>query len=180
MKSFIDSRLRQRGAAFIESLIVISMILFCLFAVLWFQSLYATKLQVMQSVRANAWTSALGGCQVASQSPPGLEQTQVLLSQSANDSNSTGAKGRGDSTEGDASGLTANTQGDSTPDWFALREGGQSEQSVDFPNFGKEGSMSVATRRKLQCNERRNAEELKLSTGDLLSNLASVMRDLFN
>jgi len=166
-------RRRARGAAFIESLIVISMILFCLFAVLWFQALYATKLQVMQSVRANAWNSALAGCE-------GLEQSQGLLTESATRSEALSAKGRADSTDGDASGLTANTEGDSTPGWFALREGGEYEDAVDFGNFGKPGSMPVGTRRKFQCNERPNPQELTLSAGDLLSNLGSVIRDLFN
>lgn len=164
---------RERGAAFVESLIVISMILLCLFACLWFQALYAAKLQTLQSARASAWNSALAGCQ-------GLENSQELLAQSARNSETMRAKGSHDSTEGDASGITADTQGESTPDWFSLREGGETTESVDFSQFGKEGTMPVGTRRKFQCNERPNPNELTLSGGDLLSNLASVIRDLFN
>jgi hypothetical protein len=166
-------RARERGAAFIESLIVICMILLCLFGALWLQALYATKLQTMASARANAWNSALGGCQ-------GLEQSQELLTRGARDADTTAAKGAGDSTEGDAAGISADTQGETSPEWFALREGGESTDSVDFSKFGQEGTMPVGIRRKFQCNERRNAEELTLSGGDLLSNLASVIRDLFN
>lgn len=184
MKSFTESsptrpacsvarRRRERGAAFIESLIVICMILFCLFMVLWFQALYATKLQTMQSARASAWNSALAGCE-------GLEKSQELLSRSAKNSETTGATGAGDSTEGDAAGLSADTQGESSPEWFALREGGETTDSVDFSKFGEDGTMPVGTKRKFQCNERANPKELTLSAGDLLSNLASVIRDLFN
>jgi hypothetical protein len=164
---------RRSGAAFIESLIVISMILFCLFAVLWFQALYATKLSTIQSARASAWNSALAGCE-------GLEQTQELLSRSTSQAETSRAKGGSDSTEGDAAGITADTQGEATPDWFSLREGGEMEDKVDFSSFGKEGTMPVGTRRKFQCNERPNPQELTLSGGDLLSNLASVIGDLFN
>jgi hypothetical protein len=130
---------RSRGAAFVESLIVICMILLSLFMVLWFQALYATKLQTIQSARASAWSSALSGCE-------GLEKSQELLARGARDAETTGAKGPGDSTEGDAAGLTADTQGESSPEWFALREGGETTESVDFSNFGKEGTMPVGTR----------------------------------
>jgi hypothetical protein len=171
--AIVFERGRARGAAFVESLIVICMILLSLFMVLWFQALYATKLQTMQSARASAWNSALAGCE-------GLEKSQELLARGARDSETTGAKGTGDSTEGDAAGMTADTQGESSPEWFALREGGESTDSVDFSNFGKEGTMPVGTKRKFQCNERPNPKELTLSAGDLLSNLASVISDLFN
>ena len=152
---------------------MICMILLSLFMVLWFQALYATKLATIQSARANAWNGALAGCE-------GLEKSQELLSRSARDSEMTGAKGAGDSTEGDAAGLSADTQGESSPEWFALRDGGEAIDSVDFSNFGKEGKLPVGTKRKFQCNERPNPKELTLSAGDLLSNLGSVVRDLFN
>jgi hypothetical protein len=141
--------------------------------VLWFQALYATKLQTMQSARASAWNSALAGCE-------GLEKSQAILTRSVRDSETSGAQGNGDSTDGDAAGLTADTRGESSPEWFELREGGETTDSVDFSNFGKEGTMPVGTKRKFQCNERSNPQELTLSAGDLLSNLASVIRDLFN
>jgi hypothetical protein len=169
----ISRRYRARGAAFIESLIVISMILSCLFAVLWFHALYSSKLQTIESARASAWNSALSGC-------AGLEKSQELLSRSARDAEVSRAKGGNHSTEGDAAGISADTQGESSPDWFELREGGESQQFVDFSHFGQEGTMPVGTRRKFQCNERPNPKELTLSGADLLSNLASVIRDLFN
>lgn len=169
---------RERGAAFVESLIVICTILLCLFMVLWFQALYTAKLSTLQSARANAWTSALDGC--LSDGAKGFEEPNTLLAQSARDSETTAAKGSSDSTDGDAAGLTADTQGESSPEWFALREGGEAVDSLDFSNFGKEGTMPVGTKRSFQCNERRNPEEFTLSAGDLLSNLASVMRDLLN
>jgi hypothetical protein len=166
-------RRHGRGAAFVESLIVIAMILFFLFCVLWFQALYAAKLGTMQAARANAWASALAGC-------PGLENSQSMLSDAVKQSDSAGPQGGGDSTEGQVGGLTADGDGEDSPDWFSLREGGEASESVDFTAIMSGAKMNISTTRKFQCNERSNPNELKLSAGDLLSNLASVIRDLFN
>lgn len=174
----LQARLRerrgQRGAAFVESLIVISFILFMLFCILWLQAVYSAKLQTIQSARANAWGDALQGCE-------GLEQSQNMMSDAVSQSASKGADPPGDSTEGDVGGLRADAQGDESPGWFSLRDGGSATESADgFTGIMSGNAMSISTTRKFMCNERSNPDELKLSAGDLLSNLASIIRDLFD
>ena len=152
---------------------MISLILFVLFCVLWLQAVYSAKLQTMQIARANAWGSALEGCM-------GLENANSALQDAVSQSSSSGAQPPGDSTNGSVGGLTADTQGQDTPDWFSLREGGEASESVDFQNFTTGAPMPIQTTRKFPCNERSNPKELTLSAGDLLSNVASIIRDLFN
>ena len=164
----------QGGAAFVESLIVIGLILFVLFCVLWLQAVYSAKLQTIQIARANAWADALTGC-------PGLEQSQEMLNDAVSQSSTAGATPPGDSTDGTIGGLTAQTQGEDSPDWFQLREGGTGESHVDgFTAIMSGAGMNIGTTRHFPCNERSNPDELKLSAGDLLSNVASIIRDLFN
>jgi hypothetical protein len=170
----LRARRGQRGAAFVESLIVISFILFMLFCVLWLQAVYTAKLQTIQIARANAWGDALQGC-------TGLEQADSALSDAVSQSNSTGANPPGDSTAGDVGGLRADVQGDDSPEWFNLREGGTSTESADgFTGIMDGSPMSITTTRKFLCNERSNPDELTLSAGDLFRNMASMVRDLFN
>lgn len=170
----VRARRAQRGAAFVESLIVISFILFMLFCILWLHAVYSAKLQTIQSARANAWGDALQGC-------TGLENAQDMLSDSVKQSSSKGADPPGDSTAGEVGGLRADVQGDDSPGWFNLREGGTATESADgFTGIMSGKSMSISTTRKFMCNERSNPEELKLSAGDLFSNLSSIIRDLFD
>jgi hypothetical protein len=160
-----------RGAAFVESLIVISMILFVLFCVLWLHALYSAKLQTIQYARANAWGDALEGC-------PGLEQADTMLRDAVSQSESPSSTANQNPAVG---GLRSDTQGDDDPPWFALREGGSATESVDgFQGIMSGNAMDISTTRAFPCNERSNPDELKLSAGDLLSNVASVIRDLFN
>jgi hypothetical protein len=163
----------QAGAAFVESLIVISFIMFVLFCVLWLQALYSAKLQTMQIARANAWGDALEGCM-------GLEKSQDALTDAVSQSESAGADPPGDSTNGQVGGLTADSQGDDSPDWFNLRDGGEASSSVDFQGIMTGAAMPIKTTRKFPCNERSNPNELTINGGDLFSNIASIIRDLFN
>lgn len=164
---------RQRGAAFVESLIVISLILFVLFCILWLQALYSAKLATLQSARTNAWLDALEGC-------TGFEQANEILGDSVVRSRGEGATGAADDTSGSIGGITADTQGES-PDWFNLREGGNASESVEFNAIMTAGrTFDVTTSRTVMCNERSNPEELELNAGDLFSNIASIVRDLFD
>lgn len=190
MRSFTEPRARlralarrrhQAGAAFVESLIVISMIMLVLFAVLWLQAVYSAKLQTIQAARANAWGTALAGC-------VGLEDSNTMLQDAVSQSNAEGSRGsdgagntqnNGD-TQGTVGGLRADSQGNDSPGWFDLRDAAPATQSVDFGGFKAGTNMHISTTRHFQCNERSNPKELELSAGDLFSNLASIVRDLFN
>jgi hypothetical protein len=171
-------RRRQAGAAFVESLIVISMILLFLFAVLWMKDLYTAKLQTIEYARADAWVDALNGC-------PGKPEHSAEVGVQAKSavalSKNGGPEGNGDDTSGDSGGLRSNANGDDAPDWFALREGGSSTQSVDgFKSFTDGTDMKLATTRKYHCNERGDPKELHVDVKDLSGDLASMIADLIN
>jgi len=171
-------RRRQSGAAFVESLIVISMILLFLFAVLWMRGLYTAKLQTIQYARASAWIDALNGC-------PGKEEhgaeTGVAAKGAVNLSKSDGSDGNGDDNDGDTGGLHANGNGDDSPDWFNLREGGTNTQTIDgFKGFTDGKDMKLSTTRKYHCNERSNPKELHINVKDLTGDLATMVADLFD
>jgi hypothetical protein len=62
-KVLVSSRRRRtRGAAFVESIIVISMISLMLAGGLFFHRLYMHKFRVMSESRTAAWQGALNGC----------------------------------------------------------------------------------------------------------------------
>src|SRR5688572_29527734 len=55
-------RSRQRGAVFVESIIVVSMITLMLAAGLFLHRLYMNKFRAMSESRSAAWSGALNGC----------------------------------------------------------------------------------------------------------------------
>ena len=59
---FRASRRRARGAVFVESIVVISMIMLLFAGGLFLHRLYSMKLKAMREARLTAWTGALQGC----------------------------------------------------------------------------------------------------------------------
>lgn len=53
---------RQRGAVFVEAIIVCTMLILFLTAGLFLHRLYSAKLGAMRQARAATWSTALGGC----------------------------------------------------------------------------------------------------------------------
>ena len=56
------SRRAQRGAIFVESIIVISFFTVCFLGVLYFRELYLAKMQVQRLARASAMAHAMSAC----------------------------------------------------------------------------------------------------------------------
>ena len=163
-------RRRARGAAFVESLIVISLILLVLYAVLWLHGLYSAKLATLQSARVQAWTDALQGCP-----PPELADRAAQTTSNAD----TGPSGGPEDNSGDFAGLRADTQ-DNGPDWFNLLEGGEGSASLDYPSFtGRGRSYQVGARRSFMCNEQGGMDQLEFSGSRLRDSARNTIRDLF-
>jgi hypothetical protein len=165
------SRRRARGAAFVESLIVISLILLCLWGTLFLKFIYSTKLASIQAARNKAWSAAVGGCK-----PPPVK---AISDDATHRSETDGADSTSDSSEGQIAGLTADTTQD-TPQWLSLQDGGDATEGLPGgKNFDGSG-LSIVTTRKILCNEKGGNDELDLSAGDLLSEISTVIHDLFN
>jgi len=60
-KSF---RAAQRGAVFVESIVVLSFFILCFLGVLYFREVYLAKLRVQRLARASAMAHAMGACNV--------------------------------------------------------------------------------------------------------------------
>lgn len=63
MKKLI-SRRAQRGAVFVEAIIVVSFFTLCFLGVLYFREVYLAKLRVQRLARASAMAHAMGSCDV--------------------------------------------------------------------------------------------------------------------
>jgi len=55
---------RQRGAIFVESIIVISFFTLCFLGVMYFRELYVAKISAQRLARASAMAHAMGACKV--------------------------------------------------------------------------------------------------------------------
>lgn len=62
MKKLVN-RSAQRGAVFVESIVVISFFTLCFLGVLYFRELYLAKLRVQRLARASAMSHAMGACE---------------------------------------------------------------------------------------------------------------------
>lgn len=62
MMKFTCSRRRQRGAVFVESVIVIAVLTLMFAGVVFFQHLYVAKIGAQAAARDRAWQLALDGC----------------------------------------------------------------------------------------------------------------------
>jgi Flp pilus assembly protein TadG len=65
-------RRTQRGAIFVEAIIVISFFTLCFLGVLYFRELYVAKMQVQRLARASAMAHAMSACKADARA--GLEQ----------------------------------------------------------------------------------------------------------
>lgn len=59
-----NARKSQRGAVFVEAIIVISFFTLCFLGVVYFRELYLGKLHVQRVARASAMAHAMGACRV--------------------------------------------------------------------------------------------------------------------
>lgn len=59
----VRSRRGQRGATFVEALIIAGVFIVVNCALLWLMGVYQTKLYTMRRVRQEVWNTASGGCQ---------------------------------------------------------------------------------------------------------------------
>ena len=62
-------RARQRGAIFVEAVIVISFFILALIGLMYFRSLYTKKLQAMWLARSTALVYSMGACKTADNEP---------------------------------------------------------------------------------------------------------------
>ncbi len=56
-------RQRQRGAAMVESLMIVPLLIIIDVALVYMQSAYDTRLSTMRGARAEAWSYAMGACE---------------------------------------------------------------------------------------------------------------------
>jgi hypothetical protein len=72
MKKKIPSRQAQRGAIFVEAVVVVSFFTLCFLGVVFFRELYLSKLRVQRVARASAMAHAMSACKADPQT--GLEK----------------------------------------------------------------------------------------------------------
>lgn len=63
MKNIIPRR-AQRGAVFVEAIVVLSFFVLCFLGVVFFREVYVAKLRVQRLARASAMAHAMGACSV--------------------------------------------------------------------------------------------------------------------
>jgi hypothetical protein len=132
----------REGAAFVEALIVIGLIIVCMQCIWGMYRFCLFQHQAHVDARQQAWEQALTGC-----GDPDVGGPLNGLSKSASDPS-------------DVGGLKA--EGDSAPGWFGVISAPASTVSLDLPEeiFGK---TTVVSEEKFACNEKGGKKELDLA-----------------
>jgi hypothetical protein len=156
----------QRGAVFVESIIVIGMITLMLAAGLFLHRLYMNKFRAMSESRAAAWTGALRGC------PTGLGLVGIGTA-IWNSVEGLASCNASDGADCVVDGLTSSTTTD-PPDWFG-NAGANVPPRVTY-TVGADRPLpfrekSVSAEHRVVCNETPQDEG-----GDLWS-LIEYVRD---
>jgi hypothetical protein len=139
---------RQRGAIFVEAIIVSSMLIVMFASAVFFHALYASKMRATREARLAAWQQAEEGCP----STFGVAQLFNLISidNCADESCSVG-------------GLS--TQSDTGPDWLEIgAKTGEMTRTVTADQAIDGRSYTVRAYNRVICNERPQNER-----GDLAS-----------
>jgi hypothetical protein len=139
---------RQRGAIFVEAIVVCSMLIIMFASAVFFHSLYANKMRATRDARLAAWQPAEEGCP----STFGVAQLFNLISiDSCNDENCA------------VGGL--DTQSDAAPDWLEIgAKTGEVTRTVTADEVIDGRSYSARAYNRVICNERQQNER-----GDLAS-----------
>ncbi len=145
---------RKRGAAFVESLIVIGMITLFLGSMSYFFYLYYGKWSAAQEARFSAWSSALDGC----------------MSKGEYDKMFADAKADPGGTEDEIAGLS--TDSDQPPSWMDLELGGEASAKR------KVGDIDLTVVRDVSCNEKQEENELTFQGAGIIGAVASSAVDL--
>jgi hypothetical protein len=138
----VRTRARREGAAFVEALIVIGLVIVCMQCIwgMYRFCMFQHKAQV--DVRQMAWEKALKGC-----GDPDVGGPLNGLSKSATDPS-------------DVGGLRSDSE--SAPSWFGIIQTAPETVSLPLPEevFGK---TAVASQESFACNEKGGKKELDLA-----------------
>ena len=139
---------RQRGAIFVEAIVVSTMLIILFASAMFFHALYANAMRATREVRLTAWQEAEAGCP----STFGVAQLFNLVSvESCHDESCS------------VGGLS--TQSDTEPDWIEIgAKTGEMTRTVTADETIGGRSHSARAYNRVICNERQQNER-----GDLAS-----------
>lgn len=139
---------RQRGAVFVEAIIVCSMLITMFASAVFFHSMYAAKIQALRDARLAAWEPAEAGCA----SEMGLGQLFSLVAD-------------GSCADENCSVGGLNVQSDDKPGWLEIgAETGEASHTVTAHVRAGGQTHSMQAYNRVICNESRQNDR-----GDLMS-----------
>lgn len=139
---------RQRGAIFVEAIIVSAMLMIMLAGGIFFHRMYQAKLQAVREARLGAWQTAEQGC--ATMMGAGQLFSLVADGDCAGDNCSVGGLG---------------VESEEKPGWLEIgAETGQASYTVSAHALAGGGAHTMRAYNRVICNERRQNRR-----GDLTS-----------
>lgn len=142
------ARRRQRGAIFVEAIIVVTMLIILFASAVFFHALYANEMRATREVRLSAWQEAEAGCP----STFGVAQLFNLISVDSCYDESCSVGG-------------LNTQSDTEPNWLEIgAKTGEMTRTVTADETIGGRSFTARAYNRVICNERQQNER-----GDLAS-----------